>query len=176
MLRLLVVAACVAFASTAMASTPAVAQNPKGDLALARSWLHALANKDVDVLAKTTHFPLRSVNPQNSPGRATTVRRADAVLVSGVAHALLVVALLDFDENLVCTGKRCVGMDVQVDPYDPDEGLPESLEKYSREIKKLRAGHASLVRAKLVDSHDYTNYVLFAIKKGKVHAVFGTGF
>jgi hypothetical protein len=176
MLRLLVVAACVAFGSTAMASTPAGGSIPKGDLALARSWLHALANKDVDVIAKTTHFPLRSVNPQNSPGRPSTARRADVVLYSGVAHALLIVPLLSLDENLACAKNCARVVEVDVDQFDLDaEGLPEDLEKYSREIKKLIAGHASMVRVIVMDS-GHTNYVLLAIKKGKVHAAFGTGY
>jgi hypothetical protein len=156
-------------------ATAAVTSPPKGDLGLARSWLHALANKDVEVIAKTTHFPLRSVNPQNSPGRPTTVRRADEVLYGGVAHGMLVVALLRLDENLVCK-ENCSRSEVEVDTFDLDaDGLPEDLEKYSREIKKLIKGHASMVRVTLVDT-GHTNYVLLAIKEGKVHAAFGTGW
>jgi hypothetical protein len=167
-----------AVVSNASAAPPMPVNQRPTDIDVARAWLYALANNDTAVLAKTTHLPLRSVNPQNSPGRAMTVRAVDPITYSSVAHAFLVVALQGVDATLTCTTKTCAqrNLEIHADMLDrKQEQLPEDLRKYSREIDKLVASHASLVRVTVKDGHDFTNYVLLAIKQGKVYAAFGTG-
>jgi hypothetical protein len=138
---------------------------------VARAWAdgleEALSAWDATALAAISSFPLRAVDGRQGYGKQT-IKSAEALLTCSMTKSMLPAAL----SNLKTARK---GTKIVVAEFDRSaRDFPSGLERYARDIDELRRDH-QLVKI-VITEFGFTNYLLVAVKDGKVRATFYDGF